>query len=507
MLTTDPCILVIFGASGDLTSRKLIPAMYEMHVQGQLHASTVILGVSRTQKTDDGWRDELRGWVEKQAKGFDAAKWTDFAKRLFYFAGDAVKAECYEPLQARLDAMAEAKGTRGNLLFFLSVAESLYEPIIERIDEAGLVVEGKRWCSIDPAARSWQRIIVEKPFGHDAASASSLNRCLGRAFEEESIYRIDHYLGKELVQSMLVLRFANSIFEPLWNQQYIDHVQITAAETVSVGQRTAFYDQTGAIRDMIQSHLFQILAFVAMEPPSLYTPENVRAEKIKIIDSIAIPTADEVAAHCALGQFAADTRAGSQEGAYHELAGVAPGSTTETYAAIKVHFDNWRWAGTPFYIRSGKKLAAKQTEVVVQFKPPAANLFRKVGGFGGEAPNRLVIEIAPKERFNLRFEVKVPGFGLRGANVDMQLDYADRFKAEPVEAYGPLIVDAMRGDQTLFKHRIEVEGAWNAVMPFLDERSAAARAGIHANYACGSWGPKSADELLARDGRAWRNES
>ena len=502
MLTTDPCILVIFGASGDLASRKLVPAMYEMHVAGQLHASTVILGVSRTQKSDDAWRDELKSWVAQQVKNFDTAKYAEFAKRLFYFPGDAVKSECYPALEARLAELAAQKGTRGNLLFFLSVAENLYEPIVQQIDDAGLVVEGKRWCSIDPNAKSWQRIIVEKPFGHDAASAASLNRALGRAFEEESIYRIDHYLGKELVQSMLVLRFANSIFEPVWNWQYIDHVQITAAETVSVGQRTAFYDQTGAIRDMIQSHLFQVLAFVAMEPPSLYTPENVRAEKIKIIDSISVPTADEVAAHCALGQFAAD----GKEGAYHELAGVASGSTTETYAAMKVHFDNWRWAGTPFYIRTGKKLAQKRTEVVVQFKPPAANLFRKVPGFGGEAPNRLVIQIAPKERFNLRFEVKVPGFGLRGANVDMQLDYADQFKADPVEAYGPLIVDAMRGDQTLFKHRVEVEGAWNAVMPFLDERSAAARAGIHANYACGSWGPASADELLARDGRAWRNE-
>ena len=503
MLTTDPCILVIFGASGDLASRKLVPAMYEMHVAGQLNPSTVILGVSRTQKTDDGWRDELKAWVSQQVKNFDAAKYAEFAKRLFYFAGDAVKSECYPPLEARLAELASEKGTRGNLLFFLSVAENLYEPIVQQIDDAGLVVEGKRWCSIDPNTKSWQRIIVEKPFGHDAVSAASLNRALGRAFEEESIYRIDHYLGKELVQSMLVLRFANSIFEPVWNWQYIDHVQITAAETVSVGQRTAFYDQTGAIRDMIQSHLFQVLAFVAMEPPSLYTPENVRAEKIKIIDSISVPTADEVASHCALGQFASD----GKEAAYHGLAGVAAGSTTETYAAIKVHFDNWRWAGTPFYIRTGKKLAQKRTEVVVQFKPPAANLFRKVPGFGGESPNRLVIEIAPKERFNLRFEVKVPGFGLRGANVDMQLDYADQFKAEPVEAYGPLIVDAMRGDQTLFKHRVEVEGAWNAVMPFLDERSAKARAGIHANYACGSWGPASADELLARDGRAWRNEA
>ena len=503
MLQTDPCILLIFGASGDLTQRKLVPAMYEMHVMGQLHPATVVLGTARREKTDDAWRDELKPWVAKSARGFDEAKWNEFAKRIFYIAGDGTKAEFYQPLDARLSALAKEHGTRGNLLIFLSVAETLYEPIVEQIDAAGLVVEGKRWCSLDPSAKSWQRIIVEKPFGRDSATAISLNRTLGRAFEEESIYRIDHYLGKELVQSLLVLRFGNSIFEPLWNCQYIDHVQITAAETVSVGQRTAFYDATGAIRDMIQSHLFQILAFVAMEPPSLYTPENVRAEKIKIIDAISIPEGDEVARHCALGQFAAD----STEGAYDKLVGVAPGSTTETYAAIKVHFDNWRWAGTPFYIRSGKKLATKRTEVVVQFKPPAANLFRKVPGFGGETPNRLVIEVAPRERLQLRFEVKVPGFGLRGANVDMELDYADHFKAEPIEAYGPLIVDAMRGDQTLFKHRIEVEGAWNAVMPFLDQRSAMARSTIHANYACGSWGPASADELLGRDGRAWRNEA
>jgi glucose-6-phosphate 1-dehydrogenase len=240
MSQNDPCILVIFGASGDLTSRKLIPAMYEMHAMGQLHPATAILGVSRTQKSDDQWRDELMPWVQQQAKGFDAAKWTEFARRIHYFAGDAVKAECYPPLEARLAGIAEQKGTRGNLLFFMSVAESLYEPIVEQIDASGLVTEGKRWCSIDPSARSWQRIIVEKPFGHDAVSAASLNRTLGRAFEEESIYRIDHYLGKELVQSMLVLRFANSIFEPVWNWQYIDHVQITATETVSVGQRTAF---------------------------------------------------------------------------------------------------------------------------------------------------------------------------------------------------------------------------------------------------------------------------
>lgn len=497
--------MVIFGASGDLTSRKLIPSMYEMARDGGLSPDTCILGVSRTGMSDEQFRDKIEPDVRASVADFNESTWRNLADRIHYQAGDATDAGFYQQLRSRIDQLSGQHGCRGNILFFLSVAANLYEPIIRQIADAGLVTEGKRWCSIDPGARSWQRVIVEKPFGHDAPSAVELNRALGRTFEEESIYRIDHYLGKDVVQSLLVFRFANTVFEPLWNQQYIDHVQITAAETLGVRDRTSFYDQTGAIRDMLQSHLMQILAFVAMEPPTDYTPEYIRQEKAKIIDAIEIPAPDRIGEFAALGQY------GSSDGspAYHESKGVAPGSTTETYAALALHFDNWRWAGTPFYIRTGKMLAAKRTEIVVQFKPPAANLFKLVPGLEGKSPrpaNRIVFEIAPSERVSLRFEAKKPGSGVVIESIEMLADFSEQFHLPVVEAYGPLIVDAMRGDQTLFKDRSEIEGAWNAVMPFIGPASDSIRRDIHANYAPGSWGPATADQLLARHGRQWHND-
>ncbi|MHC4218852.1 MAG: glucose-6-phosphate dehydrogenase [Planctomycetota bacterium] len=496
----DPCVLVIFGASGDLTSRKLIPALYEMTAGGALPPSMCVLGVSRTDMTDDSWRQELRPWVQRNAKGFDAAAWDEFARRIHYFPGNAADHEIYPRLGKRIGELSEQHGAGGNVLFYLAVAPALSEPIVECLDRSGLVLEGRRWCSINREAMPWQRIIVEKPFGLEIESAQSLNRALGRVFEEDATYRIDHYLGKELVQSLLVFRFANAIFEPVWNHRYIDHVQVTAAETIGVGQRAAYYDGVGAIRDMIQSHLLQVAALVAMEPPTSFRNHHIRQEKIKIIDAIEVPPADRLGELVALGQYDGD----ATEPAYHLAPGLDGATTTETFAAVALRFDNWRWAGTPFYLRTGKRMAAKRTEVVIQFKQPPARLFEHL--VPGDRPaNQIIIEIAPRGGVSLRFEGKVPGGGVRLDTVAMDFDYARRFGSEPVEAYGPLIVDAMRGDQTLFQHRYEVEGAWRAVMPLLGPESQAVRRDIHANYAPGSWGPPQADSLLARHGRVWHN--
>lgn len=496
--TTDPCVIVLYGASGDLAARKLVPALYELADAAALPRGTCVLGVSRTPMSDDEWRESLRPSVKEHARGYDDAKWATFAQRLHYFPGDGSKADIYPDLIARVEDLSQGRDCRGNVLFYLSVAPSLYEPIIERIHESGMVAEGRRWCSINRETMPWQRIIVEKPFGRDSKSAASLNRVLGRAFEEEAIYRIDHYLAKELVQNLLVMRFANTIFEPIWNHRYIDHVQITAAETVGVGQRGDYYDSSGALRDMIQSHLLQVMALIAMEPPTRYTAHHIRQEKIKIIDAIVPAPLDRLEEFAAFGQYAGD----DEEPAYHDLPGVKANSTMETFAAIALQFNNWRWAGTPFYVRTGKRLAAKRTEIVIQFKQPAADLF----GISPQRPaNQIVIEIAPRECVSLRFEGKVPGQRMRLDSVSMEFDYARRFNAEPVEAYGPLLLDAMRGDQTLFKHRLEVQSAWDAMMPFLGPESHAIRKNIAGNYKPGSWGPAASDALLARHGRAWHN--
>lgn len=500
----DPCVLVIFGASGDLTSRKLIPALYQLQREGSLPDGLCILGVSRSDLNDESWRDTLAQRVPEHVNDFNDTAWKEFAERIFYFRGDGVKQDIYPDLSRRIDELSTKFNARGNILFYLSVAPSLYEPIIECIDEAGLVLEGKRWCSLNPAETPWQRIVVEKPFGHDSESAASLNRALGRVFEEEAIYRIDHYLAKELVQNLLVFRFANTIFEPVWNNQYIDHVQITAAESMGIGRRASYYDESGAIRDMIQSHLLQVFALVAMEPPTAYSAHHIRQEKIKVLDALAPTPRDRVVEFAALGQYAGD----DQEPAYHELEGVDPDRRTETYAALALHLDNWRWSGTPFYLRTGKRMATKRTEIVIQFRQPPANLFKHrefLPSNGSRPANRIIIEIAPRELVGLQFQGKVPGRHMRLDTVSMDFDYVNRFGSDPIESYGPLILDAMHGDQTLFKHRFEVESAWDAMMPFLDEASEELRKGMRANYSPGSWGPETADHLLARAGRAWHN--
>ncbi len=505
----DPCVLVIFGASGDLTARKIIPALYDLSVGAAppelLPQAMCVLGVSRTSKTDDTWRDELTPSVREHAKRFEAAAWKTFAQRIHYFSGSATAPEIYPQLADRIRTLSETHGAGGNILFYLAVGPDLHEPIVACLDHSGLISEGRRWCTVDRQARPWQRVIVEKPFGMDLESARALNRTLGRVFEEDAIYRIDHYLGKELVQSVLTFRFANTIFEPLWNQQYIDHVQITATETVGVGHRAGYYDGVGAIRDMIQSHLLQVVSLVAMEPPTSFRNHHIRQEKIKVIDALQPLPEQRLDLFAALGQYEGD----DQEPAYHLHEDIDSSSTTETYAAVAFHFDNWRWSGTPFYVRTGKRLAAKRTEIVIQFKQPPARLYEHIRVETGRPvrpANQIIIEIAPRGGVSLRFEGKVPGH-MALDTVAMDFDYAKRFGSEPVEAYGPLILDAMCGDQTLFQHRYEVEGAWRAVMPLLGSDSQIIRGDIHANYAPGSWGPAAADTLLAIHGRAWHNRS
>lgn len=497
----EPCAIVIFGASGDLTQRKLIPSLFELDEKGQLPERFFVVGVSRTKMSDAEFRERMLEFVRERGEGFDRDRWDRFARKLHYHPADAAVIEEHDGLNQRLRELGSEHGvtTQGrepNILYYLSVAPELYARIIEAIGASGAVSEGKRWCSLDPRAMPWQRIVVEKPFGRDLRSAESLNRTLGRVFEEESIYRIDHYMGKELVQNILVMRFANRIFEPVWSHHHVDHVQITAAETLGVGRRAAnFYDGSGALRDMIQSHLLQVLTLVAMEPPSRYSAAAMARERVKVLNAIRAIDAGDVVSAAALGRYG---RKGDDP-AYVEETGVDASNRTDTFCALRVHVDNWRWSGTPFYLRSGKRMARKLTEVVVQFRQPPACLF---GVCADRPPNRIIINIAPDDGVSLRFEAKVPGPKLRVESVKMDMDYATAFNAEPVEAYGPLLLDAMRGDRMLYKDRDEVELAWRICQPLLD--SAALRASIE-EYATGSWGPRGADALMARDGRIWHN--
>ena len=499
----EPCQIVIFGASGDLTKRKLIPSLYYLYRKGMLNERFAILGISRTEFSDQEFRERMRPWCQK-AHGYEDSTFDAFCEHLFYQPADPTNPNHFsERIATRIDDIHLSCNTGSNILFYLSVGPGLYDPIINNINEVGLISEGKRWCSLDRDHRAWQRIIVEKPFGHDLPSAEHLNRVLGRAFEEESIFRIDHYLGKETVQNITVFRFANTIFEPLWNRNYIDHIQITAAETVGVEGRGGYYDKSGALKDMIQSHLLQVMAVIAMEAPNSFKDRDLRSEQRKVLEAVADIPDDQVQKLAVRAQYTHGAVNGSEIPGYLAEDSVNPESVTDTYAALRLHIDNWRWRGVPFYLRTGKAMRRKLTQVVVYFKKPPMRIFEGVQADIDEVPpNRLVINIQPDEGIALRFDGKVQGEPKIAAGV-MDFDYQGQFGGEIPEAYATLIYDALLGDQSLFKGREEIEAAWRIVAPVMEYWAENPNEGVE-RYAAGSWGPRAAD-LLFHGQAHWYN--
>lgn len=486
--TPQPQVLVIFGATGDLTRRKLMPAVYRLFCDGVLPDGFAVVGFARESMTDDDFRGRMRAALAEFATEPSDEEWAAFAPRLGYVGSVFEDAAGFVALGERLKAIDVEHGTGGNRLYYLAVPPGVMELVVEQLGRAGLV------C--DPAGPCFSRIIAEKPFGHDLESAKALNADLHKVFDERQIFRIDHYLGKETTQNMLVFRFGNVVWEPVWSRQYVDHVEITVGETVGVEQRAGYYEKAGALRDMVQSHLLQVLALVAMEPPASYDADSIRSEKVKVLRSIRPIRGEDVAHDTVRGQYAASGD-GSLAG-YRQEPNVDPASRTETFAALRVWIDNWRWADVPFYLRTGKRLPAKVSEVVVRFRPAPHPILDRVEGDRPE-PNTLVLRIQPKEGISLFFEAKVPGMVGPLKPVSMDFDYA-AFGVHSPEAYQRLLVDAMLGDATLFAREDEVVAAWTLITPILEEW---ARAGEPEPYPAGSWGPEGADRLLREDGRTW----
>ena len=489
-----PCNVVIFGASGDLTYRKLIPALYNIHADGDLPATTQIVGFARREKSDEGFREELTEAIGKFSRsGRNDDLWKNFASRIHYHRSEFGDEEGYRTLAERLNKFDEENGTAGNRLFYLSVSPTEFEGILAKLKQFGLN---------ETKDGSWARVIVEKPFGKDRETAHELNEMVSHVFAEQDTYRIDHYLGKETAQNIMVLRFANAIFEPLWNNRYIDHIQITAAEPMGVEARGPYNDKSGALRDMVQNHLTQILCLVAMEPPADLSADSVCNEKLKVVRSMRKMTPEEVAKNVVRGQYIAGVANGKEVPAYRAEDRVNPESMTETYVAIKVQVDNWRWDGVPFYVRVGKRLPKHAAEIAVFFKKAPSVLFNADASDLSE--NVLVIRIQPDEGISLRIQSKRPGVQLCIDPVKMDFHYGTSFGKPSPEAYERLILDAMAGDPTLFARRDEVDEAWT----FIDSIEHAWHKNPTppplATYPAGSWGPTEADDLLAADGRAWR---
>lgn len=477
----DPCVLVIFGASGDLTQRKLIPALYNLRGQGLLPRNFAVVGISRSPLPDE----EFRAKVKPKNAG---EEWDEFAEGITYMSGNHGDPACYANLANKLQEIREKRELPANYLFYLAVAPDAFPTIVEQLGHHKL-----------HRSEGWVRVIFEKPFGTDLASARKLNEDIHHTFEESQVYRIDHYLGKESVQNIMTFRFANGIFEPLWNRRYVDHVQIMASESIGVGTRAGYYDNSGALRDMIQNHLMQLLCLTAMESPISFSDEAVRNEKAKVLSALRVYTPEEVDRNVVRGQYTTGYVEGEKVPGYRLAQGVAPGSRTETYAAVRFFIDNWRWQGVPFYLRSGKCLPKKLTEISVFFRPAPIDLFNK--GVRTPSPNVLTLRADPDEGITLRLASKVPGMTTRTRWVNMDFDYGSAFGTPSPTAYQRLLHDCMIGDATLYSRADAIELAWEVCQPILDRWAAIDQETYF--YEAGSWGPEEADRMIEDDGRYW----
>ena len=490
----EPCSFVIFGATGDLAHRLVIPALYNLAVGGLLPEKLCVVGITRKTMSNAALRDSLmKGLREFATRPVEEATARRLLECVTCIAADPKEPASFDNMRKQIDELEAIRQTGGNRLFYLATPPDTFAPIARELDRTGMLSQ---------QSGAWRRLVIEKPFGTDLASAKALNGELLRIVDEHQIYRIDHYLGKETVQNILVLRFANGMFEPIWNRNHIDHVQITVDEKLDVGHRGGFYDSTGALRDMVPNHLFQLLSLVAMEPPIRFDAHSVRAEKADVLAAIQVQSESEALQNSVRGQYRSGRIDDAEIGDYSSTGGVRPGSTTETYAALKLTIDNWRWAGVPFYLRTGKALGVKRTEVAIKFKQAPFAMF-SCTPVETLAQNYLVIAVAPTEGIALQFNTKVPGPSIRIDGVEMKFRYKDYFKAEPSTGYETLIYDCMIGDNILFQRADSVEAGWRAVQPFLDAWKKAGAEGL-LGYKAGSEGPAEANTLLTRDGRSWR---
>ena len=490
------CVLTIFGASGDLTKRKLIPALYNLALEKRLPERFAVVGYARSEMSHDAFREKMReGIGEFSRTGLDESVWQQFASTLYYISGDYQEPEGYQSLKDFIDGFDRGNRVLPVRVFYLATPPELYSTVIERISAVNLVPKES-----DPESRT--RVIIEKPFGTDLHTARELNRRVHEALDERQVYRIDHYLGKETVQNIMVFRFANAVFEPIWNRRYVDHVQITAAETVGVENRGGYYEKAGVVRDMFQNHLLQLLSLTAMEPPIGFSASAVRDEKVKLLRAVRPIASEEVFEVAVRGQYGPGKMGGKEVPGYRQEAGVAGDSSTATYAAIKFSIDNWRWESVPFYLRSGKRLAKRVTEIAIQFKRPPLLLF-KACAVEDLNPNVLVIRIQPDEGVSLRFEVKPPGPELCVSPLSLDFKYEEAFGSSPPEAYETLLEDCIEGNSTLFTRHDEVELAWSLVDPII-QTWGSIKSSDFPNYEAGGWGPKKADDFMQRDGRRWR---